>query len=208
LFRRSAHSQEDVLRVFVAEGEDLGELLALPAFGEAEVHRFNDRLFVTVRWGQGPGVAAPDGADARTIGEYARHALAYSKTHPSQLLLGDLDATKEKREARAAWEVFCRDVAGSSVTGYRPEIHLQVLDLQDGVLRVRTSSNSERVELPQDAGAEQIGDAVLRLLAEVEPKWPTARSAALISEASGGLVIHPYRGMFAARPRTPNRSQP
>ena len=200
LFRRSAHSQEDVLRVFVAQGEDLSELLALPAFGEAQVHRFNDPLFVTARWGQGPGVAAPEGADAHTIGEYAQHALAYSKTHPRQTLLGERNATKEEREARAAWGTFCRDVAGSSVVGYRPEIHLEVRDLKDGVLRVQTSSDSEAVELPPDASAERIGDAFLRLLAEVEPEWPTARSAALVSEAGGGLVVHPYHGMFAVGP--------
>ena len=200
LFRRSAHSREDVLRAFVAKGENLGELLAHPGSGEAEVHRFNDRLFVTVRWGQGPGVAAPDGADAHTIGEYARHALAYSKTHPYQTMLGA--ATKEKREASETWEAFCRDVAGSSVIGYRPEIRIQVLDSNDGGLRVRslTSGNGEAVELQPGADSERIGVAVQRLLAEVEPEWPTARSAAVVSEAGGGLVVHPYRGMFAVGP--------
>ena len=82
--RRRAHKQEDVPRDKAVEGADPGATPAPLSMGESEVHRFDDRLFVAGPWGHGPGVAAPEGADARTIGELVLRALAHSKAHPPQ----------------------------------------------------------------------------------------------------------------------------
>ena len=73
--RRRAHEQKDVPRDQAVEGAAPSATPAPPSIGESEVHRFNDRLFVAGPWGHGPGVAAPEGADARTIGELVRRAL-------------------------------------------------------------------------------------------------------------------------------------
>ena len=76
--RRRTRTQEDVLRELGVEGADLSEMLELLSLGEAEVHRFENRLFVTGPRGHGPGVAAPEGDDAVALGELVQRALAYS----------------------------------------------------------------------------------------------------------------------------------
>ena len=93
-------------------------------------------------------------------------------------------------------------MAQSSVAAYRPEIRVLPQDFNDGVLSIRLNArgDAKRVELESDADPEQIGEVVLRLMAEAQPAWPTIRSAALLTHARGGFLVHSYRGKFAAGP--------
>jgi hypothetical protein len=145
---------------------------------EAEVHRLGHRLFATGAWGHGPGAAVPDDADARAIGELVQRALAYSKAHPRRDIWDDRCPTKDEREAQDAWEALCRDATGSSGSPYRPGIRICVVALED-TLAIRDSTVADPVELPADAGTEELGDLVLRLLGAARPiDWAV--------ESSGG----------------------
>jgi hypothetical protein len=130
-------------------------------------------------------------------------ALAESKAHPPQRFFDERGPIREERQAKAAWEAFRRDVAHASVAEYSPEIRVHVHDVNDRVLRFRLATapaDEEIRELPAAASAKRIGEVVLRLPGQAQPDWAAVGSAALLTDRLGGLVVHPYRGIFAAGP--------
>jgi hypothetical protein len=171
---------------------------------KAEIHLFNHTIFVTGPWGHGPGMAAPDPTDELTLGELVRDALAYSRTHPEQTVYDRRGPTRRERRAKQAWEAFCARVAGSAAR-YEPEIRVEVLDLNDGLLQIRTlepkaTPQRKGITLSSETDDEVIGRVVLGLLADARPSWPTVRSAAAHTDARGGIVVYPYRPGSAAGP--------
>jgi hypothetical protein len=117
-------------------------------------------------------------------------------------------ARRAARRATAAWEAFCRDVAGSSPAAYRPEARVRVQDLKDGVLRIAPGASPDRegaVELRPDAGDGEIGAAVLRLLREPGSMRPTAAEDADGPATADGPSFGPKIAWLAVRDGSPER---
>ena len=171
---------------------------------EAEVHRFEEKIYVTTGWASGWAVAAPEDATPAEIGTLVEHALAESRRDPEPLVISRRSDKRDERHEKA-WEQFCRDVAGTSVVRYRPEIRIGVLKAEGTVL-VRSILSGARpdleaeIELSSGVSAEELGEAVVSLLAETPPYWPTVRHATVASVAGDRLAVHPHRGMYLAGP--------
>ena len=187
-------------------GDDqLAELLSATSVARAEVDRFEERLFVTSGWVGAWGAAVPEGAGAGVIGALVKQGLDVARRNPSPVLM-DAEGLRREPEREKGWERFCREVVGVPVEQYQPEIRIDVLDLNDGDLRVRPLVRGARPDeeagltLSADADATAVGEAVSRLLAATPPEWPTLRHATLASEANGRLVLYPHHGVYLAGP--------
>lgn len=169
----------------------------------AEVHRFEETIYVTTGWASGWAVAAPEDATPAQIGALVEQALGESRRDPEPLVISRRSEKRDERHEKA-WERFCRDVAGTSVIRYRPEIrigvHAERAVLVRPILPGARPDLEAEIELSSGVSAEELGEAVARLLAETPPYWPTVRHATVATVAGDRLAVHPHRGMFLAGP--------
>jgi hypothetical protein len=183
----------------------LRSLLRMNTSAEAEVHRFEERVYVTTGWVTGWAVAAPPDAGPAELGALVKQALRESRRDPEPLFIDRRSDRRDERHERE-WERFCREVAGTTVIGYRPEIRIDVSDDGEGTLALRPLDAhsipdlASQVRLASDVDTATLGEALERLLAESPPHWPTVRRATLSTEAGGRLVVYPFHDICAAGP--------
>src|SRR5438093_9153053 len=104
-----------------------------------ELQEFRGRLFVT---GESWGVAVPPGASAGDIGDLLLRGLAGERARQRPLVETLVRMTRRDRAEERGWERFCRREVGVDVAEYEPEKRIEVIDLAEGELRVRSAMQS------------------------------------------------------------------
>lgn len=172
--------------------------------GPVELHRFRGRLFVTGEWGGDWGVAVPDGASAADVGALLHRGLEGERARRAPLLEPLRSFRRRLRSEERGWEHFCTRVAGVEVAEYRPEVRMEVYeDDEERALRIRPIQGGpvdpeQDVRLPLDAGAQELGDAMLGLLDSTPPAWPAVRRAQVHVASRRRLVVFPVNFRYGA----------
>jgi hypothetical protein len=145
----------------------------------AELHRFRGRLFVIGQWGVSGGRSVPDDVRPEALGRELARFLRPRPWHRS-----------------SDWSTFCREVAGVDERDYEPEVRISAVLVSPHVL-VRPlgfAASPDREHEVQVAERDVTGVAehALQLLRAARPRWPTVRSAHLLTARDGGLVVEVY----------------
>ncbi|MET7396561.1 hypothetical protein ABZS66_24075 [Dactylosporangium sp. NPDC005572] len=146
-----------------------------------EIHVFQGRIYVTGTWAFSGGVRVEDGVPARRLGQLVAEQL-------------------HRPAGDGAWREFCETVAGVAVRKFRPEKRV----------RAYRSGGAWHVDAkPHDAdapthtvAADELGAAVLRELAALDPRWPVVRRVEVTTMATGELYVRSSAGGHTAVPDT------
>lgn len=160
-----------------------------------ELHLFRGRMFVTGQWGGDWGQAIDRGMSPEDVGRLLLGGLAGDRARRRPLI--DTLETFERRERaeERGWARFCEREVGVSVREYRPEVRVEVLDLSDGMLRVRPIGRGARPgpdrELSRDVDARALGEAALEVVEQATPQWPAVRRAFVNVASRDRFAIFP-----------------
>ena len=195
---RACRARRRIARIRTAwqTPDGVDESLLYPVV-RVELNRFRGRLFVTGGRGSGWGTAVAPDATANEVGDILLRALEGEGARRVPLVDTLESETRRSLAATRGWERFCLREVGVRVAEYRPEIRIEVYDAGEGALVLRprqgrTHRESE-MKISLDAGATELGGAVLALLEATVPERPTIRSALVHAGTRKRLVIFPIR---------------
>lgn len=170
----------------------------------AEVHRFEERLFVLTRLSTTWGARVPDDASAEELGAIVLDAMARTqRTQSPSLVVGLDELHRERAREQRELERFCRDVAGVDPAHYSPEISVDVYESGNEIwIRPRTCGldDERKVVLPADAAAAAIGETVLQVVKAEQPRWSALQRASVYTVGGGRLIIQPVRQTYVTGP--------
>lgn len=160
-----------------------------------ELQEFRGRLFVA---GPSWGAAVPREATRWEVGELLMRGLEGERSRRRPLIETLAGMRRRDRAELRGWERFVSREAGVAAEEYRPEKRVEVLDLDEGVLRVRRISAgvadlSGELVVPADADADALAEVAFSLLSHIDADWPTVRGAFVHGATRNRLAVVPTR---------------